>query len=121
MKMLLKEEIEQRTGANGGLYQGAIEIHFAPPVDLALVFQLHNRLTQFPDIKLVRSVGSWDQGTSLVLSVEKPLAIMNILAEFPKVIATPAPVSTGGGSGESVLNFPGESEVVSRISLRMER
>ena len=67
------------------LYTGEVELVIAPPTEIKLVTKLFNYLQTIPELKVLYTRGSWDQGTTVTLAIEKPLPLINILSETPEI------------------------------------
>jgi hypothetical protein len=96
------EEQEEASGAEmaldeaakSALYAGEIELALAPPVDPALLARLYSRLLSMADMRILRTVGSWDSGSTINLLLERPQPLLSRLLEIPEVRIIPEP--TGG-------------------------
>ncbi|MFC2058866.1 hypothetical protein ACFLTS_04395 [Chloroflexota bacterium] len=62
-------------------YVGEVELSLIPPVDLAKMSELYEHLQTIADIKVLRTVGSWDRGTVITVMVDKPTLLINIINE----------------------------------------
>ena len=67
------------------LYTGEVELTIAIPVELRMVSKLYNYLQTIPDIKILRTTGSWDRGTTITVVADKPIPLINIITEIPDV------------------------------------
>jgi vacuolar-type H+-ATPase subunit E/Vma4 len=88
-----RESVRQEYSALS--YIGEVELILVPPVDLTKVSELYERLKAIPEVKIVRTVGSWDRGTTVTVALDKPLPLINILAEMPGFEARPAQSEKG--------------------------
>ncbi len=71
------------------LYAGEVELAVAMPVELKMVSKLYNYLQTIPDIKILRTTGSWDRGTTITVVVDKPIPLISIISKTPGVEVTP--------------------------------
>jgi len=72
-----------------------VELVLSTPVDPAAMSELYDRLQEIPDLKVLRTVGSWDgrkhpiQETTIVILLDKTLPLVDVLANIPSVEAIP--------------------------------
>jgi len=71
------------------LYTGEVELAIAIPVELKMISKLYNYLQTIPDIKILRTTGSWDRGTIITVVADKPIPLINIISEIPDMEVTP--------------------------------
>jgi len=72
------------------LYTGEVELAVAKPVDLKMVSKLYNYLQVTPEIKLARTSGSWDKGTTITVTLDKPIPLISVLSsKIPEAKVTP--------------------------------
>ena len=101
-----QEEIAEKEGAlvatagleESDLYSGDVELVLSPPVTAARMTELYSYLQANPDIKILRAAGSWDRGTVVAISLDKPLPLLKLLTEIPSLEAEPA-TSAGAMKG----------------------
>jgi len=83
------EETEQPTQLKPGdsqtLYTGEVELAIAIPVELKMVSKLYNYLQTIPDIKILRTTGSWDRGTTITVVADKPIPLISTISKIPDV------------------------------------
>jgi len=88
------EEISGREEANSTqlkpgdsqtLYTGEVELAIAMPVELKIVSKLYNYLQTIPDIKILRTTGSWDRGTTITVVADKPVPLISTISKVPGV------------------------------------
>ncbi|MFC1994123.1 hypothetical protein ACFLVI_02550 [Chloroflexota bacterium] len=63
-------------------YVGEVELSLVPPVDLAKMSELYEHLQSMADLKVLRTVGSWDRGTIITVVLEKPMPLVKIICEM---------------------------------------
>ena len=86
--VLTKEESQS-------LYTGEVEIKVEVPIEPTMVAKLYDYLQTTPEIKFVRTAGSWNKGSTITIALEKPIPLLatlvaklpeaNILPERPEV------------------------------------
>lgn len=101
----LKPAREFTQEERSAIYSGEVELVVAPPVNAAVIAQLYNKLLAKPEVKIIRAVGSWDKGTTITVLMERPLALINLLAEIPE-LKSGTPTSQGDLSLK--MSFPKE-------------
>ncbi len=70
------------------LYAGEVELAIAMPVELKMVSKLYNYLQTIPDIKILRTTGSWDRGTTITVVADKPIPLISKISKIPGVEVT---------------------------------
>ena len=78
-----KRGAEEVVGAK--LYEGTVKLKIVAPVDLGQMRQLQEHLCQVQDLDLVLVGGSVDEGTVIVVSVVRPIPLIDILREMPPI------------------------------------
>lgn len=71
------------------LYTGEVEIVIPSWVELRLVSRLYSYLLTIPDLRILYTKGSWNQGTIMRVGLEKPIPLISIMLATPGVTATP--------------------------------
>ncbi|HUV75485.1 MAG TPA: hypothetical protein VMW00_02405 [Dehalococcoidales bacterium] len=61
-------------------YIGEVELAILKPVNPKVVSKLYNYLQVTPEIKFVHTSGSWDRGTSIKITVDKPIPLVSALS-----------------------------------------
>lgn len=74
--------------AAGELYQGSVSLMIAVPVDLVRLRELEEGLGQVEDLQLDLVGGSISEGTEIIVSVKKPLPLLEILSGMAPVEET---------------------------------
>ncbi|MFH1382829.1 MAG: hypothetical protein ABIH70_08060 [Chloroflexota bacterium] len=72
------------------LYNSEVEL-VIPPVALELVSSFYNYLQTIPELRILYTRGSWDQGTTIAIVPEKPMPLIGIITKASKVVAIPQP------------------------------
>jgi hypothetical protein len=65
--------------AGAELYQGSVSLMVATPIDLIRLRELEESLDQVEDLHLDLVGGSISEGTEIVVSVKKPIPLLEIL------------------------------------------
>ncbi len=72
------------------LYTGEVELSVTKPVDPKMVARLYNYLQTTPEIKFVRTSGSWERGTTITVALDKPIALISVLSsKIPEAEVVP--------------------------------
>ena len=103
-----------------GTYEGEIELVLTPPIDLAVMSEIHSQLQTIPEVKILRTVGSWDKGTTITLLLEKPLPLVDMLTKIPAVEVTSELPERQGLLKKTInaLGAKGRERVRNRIALK---
>ena len=67
------------------IYAGEVELDIAIPVELKTVSKFYNHLQTIPDIKILRTTGSWDRGTTITVVADKPILLISEISKVPGV------------------------------------
>jgi len=62
------------------LYTGEVELAVGVPVGPNMVAKLYNYLQTTPEIKFVRTSGSWNRGTSITVVLDKPIPLISVIS-----------------------------------------
>jgi hypothetical protein len=62
------------------LYSEDIELVINSPIEPAALSKLYNSLQMTPEIKILYTNGSWEKGTVITISLEKPLPLLEIIS-----------------------------------------
>ena len=75
-------------------YTGEVELNVEVPIEPTMVAKLYNYLQTTPEIKFVRTTGSWNKGSVITILLDKPIPLLaelvdklpeaNILPEQPE-------------------------------------
>jgi len=63
------------------LYTGQVELTIEVPVEPTMVAKLYNYLQTTPEIKFIRTVGSWNKGSAITVVLDKPIPLISVLAD----------------------------------------
>jgi len=95
------------------LYTGELELAIGMPVDPNMVAKLYNYLQTTPEIKFVRTSGSWNRGTTITVILDKPIPIISVISsKIPEAEVTPEPPEKDG--------FVGERKSARRINIALK-
>jgi len=78
-------EAKGKTDQQGAAYKKRVEIVVAPPVDFAQLEKLRTSLQRLPGLRIVSIGGSPGGGTQISISVDRPTAIVENLAQIDVV------------------------------------
>ncbi len=79
------------------LYTGEVELTIGVPVEPTMVSNLYSYLQTSPEIKFVRTTGSWNRGSTITIVLDKPIPLISVLAaKLPLANVVPERL---GGSG----------------------
>ena len=126
-----KESLRQRSAEKGygkektepvslkrdsqSLYTGQVELAIIDvPVDPNIVSKLYTYLQTTPEIKFVRTSGSWNRGTTITVVLDKPIPLISVLSsKIPEAEVTPEKPGKDG--------FVKERRGVRRINLALKQ
>ena len=79
------------------LYTGEVELTIGVPVAPTMVANLYSYLQTSPEIKFVRTAGSWNRGSTITIVLDKPIPLISVLAaKLPLANVVPErPVGSG--------------------------
>lgn len=66
-------------------YEGEVELILVPPVGLPSLSEIHHRLEEIPEAKILQTIGSWDKSTTIKVLLERPLTLADILTQIPGI------------------------------------
>ena len=87
MKKAAEKETEVETGEVAGeeLYQGVVKLILALPIKLSRMREMEKTLHQVEGLHLEVIGGSLDDGAGIIVSVENPIPLIDILKGIPSV------------------------------------
>ena len=110
-----------KPGDSQTLYTGEVELAIAIPVELKMVSKLYNYLQTIPDIKILRTTGSWDRGTTITVVADKPLPLISIISKIPGVeVISELPQKDDLVKGTSSSRLRASGKEVKRIKLTLK-
>ena len=102
-------------------YIGEVELAIAMPIELKMVSKLYNYLQTIPDIKILRTTGSWDRGTTITVVADKPLPLISIISKIPGVeVISELPQKDDLVKGTSSSRLRAGGKEVKRIKLTLK-
>lgn len=103
------------------LYVGEVELAIAVPVELKMVSKFYNYLQTISDIKILRTTGSWDRGTTITVVADKPIPLISKISEVPDVeVIAELPQKDSSEKGKSSSRLRGGGKGVKRIKLTLK-
>jgi len=79
-----------------GEIEGEVDINLVPPVELSVMSKLYGELQGNPDMRVLRTVGSYEKGTTITVMLEKPTRLVDMLQRIPGVeLASGTPARHG--------------------------
>jgi len=111
-----------KPGDSQTLYAGEVELAIAIPVELKMVSKLYNYLQTIPDIKILRTTGSWDRGTTITVVADKPIPLISKISEIPgvEVISELSQEDSSVKRTSSSLLRAGGKGITTRIKLTLK-
>lgn len=92
------------------LYSGEVELALVPPLNVAVVSRLHSMLLANPELKILRTVGSWERGATITVFLDRALPLVGVLTEIPEVRLNSRVKAEGRGgvfAGRIVITMKG--------------
>ncbi len=89
------------------LYDGDVELVIAALVELKEVSKLYNYLQTIPELKILYTRGSWDQGTTITVVPDKPMPLVDIILRTPGVAVTLEPLEKDALPAGKLSGLPG--------------
>ena len=75
-----------------GLYTGEVELAIDVPVDLKMISKLYNSLQTIPEVRILRTRGSANRGSTITVALGKPIPLISVISsKLPGVAVTPEP------------------------------
>ena len=110
-----------KPGDSQTLYTGEVELAIAIPVELKMVSKLYNYLQTIPDIKILRTTGSWDRGTTITVVADKPIPLISIISKIPGVeVISEVPQQDSSVKKASSSRLKAGGKGVKRIKLTLK-
>ena len=85
-----------REAVRSYLYSGEVDLVLAPPVDVNRVSTRYAQLQNIPGLQVLRTAGSWEEGTIVTIVLDEPSPVISLLEAIPMVEAMPKPVEGKG-------------------------
>lgn len=64
-------ETSGEKGKFDDLYNGEVDLILSPPVDFGRVSELYSHLQTLPEVRVLHTAGSWEQGTVVTVIIDK--------------------------------------------------
>jgi len=75
---------------NQALYTGEVELNIRMPVEPTMISKLYSYLQTSPEIKFIRTAGSWNRGSTITVVLDKPIPLISVLAaKLPEANVVP--------------------------------
>jgi len=72
------------------LYTGEVELAISVPIVPSMVAKLYNYLQTTPEIKFVRTSGSWNRDTTITVVLDKPIPLISVISsKIPEAEVAP--------------------------------
>ncbi len=72
------------------LYTGEVELTVEAPLEPTIISKLYNFLQTTPEIKFIRTMGSWNKGSIIIIMLDKPISLLSVLAaKLPEADVVP--------------------------------
>ncbi len=119
-----REEINStqlKPGDSQTLYAGEVELAIAIPVELKMVSKLYSYLQTISDIKVLRTTGSWDRGTTITVVADKAIPLISIISKIPGVeVISEMPQQDSSAKRKSSSRSKTGGKGVTRIKLTLK-
>ena len=80
----------QPGGESPTIQEHSVDLHLTAPVELSVASRIYAVLHATPEIEVLRTVGSYDKGTTITLLLKKPLPLLvDMLTAIPGVEVAP--------------------------------
>ena len=91
------------------------------PVDPVAVSKLYNYLQTTSETKILYTRGSWARGTTITVTLDKPLPLIDIISKIPDIEITPVIPQKGNSvKGISSSLLGGDKKGLSRIDISVK-
>ena len=92
-----EDESDRPVQDSHSLYTGEVELTVDKPVDPKIIARLYDYLQTTPEIKFVRTTGSWDRGTTITVALDKPIPLISVISDkVPEAKVTPERLERDG-------------------------
>jgi hypothetical protein len=101
------------------LYSGEVELAVGMPIELKMVSKLYNSLQTIPELRILHTTGSTNQGTIITIVLEKPLPLISeLLSRMPEIKAAPElPGADRSAKGKKSALLRKDKKEIRRIRL----
>ncbi|MFC1968794.1 hypothetical protein ACFLVX_05375, partial [Chloroflexota bacterium] len=94
---------------------GEVELIIGAPADPKMVSKLYGHLQARPEIKILRTRGSWGRGTAITLVLEKSVPLMSVISNVSGVEVTLESPEEGSSGEEKPDSGPRTRKKGARI------
>ena len=101
-------ETSGEEGKFDDLYNGEVDLILSPPVDFGRVSELYSHLQTLPEVRVLHTAGSWEQGTVVTVIIDKAGPLIGPLKTLPTIDAKPLLTPTSSGLLKSAMGSLGE-------------
>lgn len=102
------------------LYAGEIELTIAVPAELKTVTKFYNHLQTIPDLKILYTRGSWDQGTTITVALDKPIPLLVLISKIAGIKVIPELSQKNNLPEEKSSSLRGKRKGVKRIKITLK-
>jgi len=103
------------------LYDGEVELAIAVPVNPVAVSKLYNYLQTTPETKILYTRGSWDRGTIITVTLDRPLPLIDMISKISGIqVASAAPQKDNLARGTSGSLLGISKKGVTRINISLK-
>ncbi|MDO8716123.1 MAG: hypothetical protein Q7J73_04875 [Dehalococcoidales bacterium] len=99
------------------LYTGKVELVILPPVDLKLVSRFYSYLQMVTELRILYTRGSWGQGTTIAVEMEKPVALIKAITGIPDLVVTVGLLEESATRGKTISLFRQKDRENKRLGL----
>ena len=101
-------ETSGEKGKFDDLYNGEVDLILSPPVDFGRVSELYSHLQTLPEVRVLHTAGSWEQGTVVTVIIDKAGPLIGPLKTLPTIDAKPLLTPNSSGLLKSAMGSLGE-------------
>ena len=80
-----KETAKRENKKSAELYTGTVKLAITPPVDLGQLKKLEESLSPLKDLRVLLVGGSTTEGNEIIVLIENPIPLLDILSEMSPV------------------------------------
>ena len=107
----------QEISEAAAVYAGEVELVIEPFADMARIVELHGLLQNVDGVRVISTAGSWNRGTTITISLDRPLSLNEIRAQMPNFEATHQPPESDGLWGATVGQLRNRAARKNRIAI----
>lgn len=100
------------------MYSENVELAVNIPIEPAALSRFYNNLEMTPEIKVLYTSGSWERGTIITVSLEKPIPLLEIITNIQGLDVSVLEPQQRDNSKRSTVNLLGNNKKkITRIDL----